>query len=180
VRQDEILITYDGPMIDHWELHEKFVCTCGAPNCYGAQGLQVLVPRATTRAGVRRRTLRAGVGAVPGTAGHLAADADELRARSRAVDWERTAVYRPERREAPHRRAKRAHQRRLCGGPQRDQGGRLTDEHDPNGGPDRCCDLLAGPCPRPLQPDLSHAGRQPAIGHRPERPPVRHDQPGCG
>ncbi len=106
VRKDEILITYDGPIIDHptrysiqiddhqhiegtaesnaclnhscapntyvdwkgvflralrdiqpseeltcnylttdWELHEKFVCTCGAPNCYGeVKGFKYLSP----------------------------------------------------------------------------------------------------------------------------------------
>lgn len=106
VRKGEILITYDGPLIDHatrysiqiddnlhiegtaesnaclnhscapntyvdwngvslralrdieagaeltcnylttdWELHEKFVCTCGAPNCYGeVKGLKYLSP----------------------------------------------------------------------------------------------------------------------------------------
>ena len=47
-------------------------------------------------------------------------------------------------RDAPHRRAKPAHQRRLREGLQRGQRGRLTHEHDPNAGPDRCCDLLAG------------------------------------
>jgi hypothetical protein len=106
VRKDEILITYNGPTIDHptrysiqiddglhidgtvdsssslnhscspnayvdwkgvflralrdiqageeltcnyqttdWELHEKFVCTCGAPNCYGdIKGFKYLSP----------------------------------------------------------------------------------------------------------------------------------------
>lgn len=106
VRKDEILITYDGPIIDHptrysiqidenrhidgtpesnsylnhscapntyvdwrgvflralrdietgeeltcnylttdWELHETFVCTCGAPNCYGElRGFKYLRP----------------------------------------------------------------------------------------------------------------------------------------
>ena len=58
-------------------------------------------------------------------------------------------------------RAERAHQCRLRGGLQRGQGGRLTHEHDPNGGRDRCCDLLAGPSDGALEPDLSHAGRQP-------------------
>jgi len=29
-----------------WELHEKFVCRCGAPNCYGAiRGLKYLSPQ---------------------------------------------------------------------------------------------------------------------------------------
>jgi SET domain-containing protein len=106
VRKDEILIAYDGPIIDHptrysiqideslhidgtpdsnsylnhscspntyvdwkgvflralrdidageeltcnyltadWELHEKFVCTCGTPNCYGElKGFKYLSP----------------------------------------------------------------------------------------------------------------------------------------
>jgi SET domain-containing protein len=107
VRKDEILITYDGPIIDHptrysiqteenvhidgtpesnaylnhscapntyvdwkgvvlralrdieageeltcnylttdWELHERFVCSCGAPNCYGElKGFKYLSPQ---------------------------------------------------------------------------------------------------------------------------------------
>ena len=93
-----------------------------------------------------RRTLRAAADAVPASTGRLATNAAELRERPRAMGRERAAVHRPERRDAPHRRAERAHQCRLRGGLQRDQGGRLTHEHDPNGGPDRCCDLLAGPC----------------------------------
>ena len=73
-----------------------------------------------------RRALRAAAGAVPASARHLAANAAELRDRSRAVGRERAAVPRPERRDAPHRRAERAHQRRLRGGLQRGQGARLT------------------------------------------------------
>ncbi len=111
IRQDEILITYDGPLLNHptrhsiqidenshiegtpesnaylnhscapntyvdwkgvflralrdiepgkeltcnylttdWELHEKFVCTCGAPNCYGElKGFKYLSPEQQRR-----------------------------------------------------------------------------------------------------------------------------------
>ena len=67
---------------------------------------------------------------------------------------------------------------RLRGGLQRDQGGRLTHQHDPNRGRDRCCDLLARPSDGALEPDLSHAGRQPELGHRRERSLVRDGEPG--
>ncbi len=80
--------------------------------------------------------------------------------------------------DAPHPRAERAHQSRLRGGLQRDQGDRLTYQHNANAGPDRCCDLLAGPSDGALEPDLSHAGRQPEPGHRRERSLVRDGEPG--
>ena len=69
---------------------------------------------------------------------------------------------------------------RIRGGLQRDQGGRLTHQHNANRGPDRCCDLLAGPSDGALEPDLSHAGRQPELGHRRQRSLLRDGEPGCG
>jgi hypothetical protein len=59
IRKNEILITYGGPSIDHprcvtsrlvkrspatdWEPHERVVCHCGAPHCYGElKGLKYL------------------------------------------------------------------------------------------------------------------------------------------
>ena len=36
-------------------------------------------------------------------------------------------------------------------------------QHNPNTGPDRCCDILAGPSDGALEPNLSHAGRQPNL-----------------
>ena len=45
-------------------------------------------------------------------------------------------------------------------------------------GRDRCCDLLAGPSDGALEPDLSHAGRQPELGHRRQRSLVRDGEPG--
>src|SRR5437879_3019566 len=79
-----------------------------------------------------------------------AAGTAEARQRHRAVGRERAAMPSPEHRDAPHRCAKRTHQRGLHRGLQRDQGGRITHEHDSHTRPDLCCDLLAGPCPRAL------------------------------
>src|SRR5437899_2835531 len=84
----------------------------------------------------------------------IAANTAELRERPRAVGRQRTAVHRPERGDAPHRWAERAHQCRIRGGLQRSQGARLAHKHDPNTGSDRCCDLLAGPSDGALEPSL--------------------------
>ena len=127
-----------------------------------------------------RRTLRTGANSVPNSAGYLATDAAELRERPCTLGRERAAVPRSERSDAPHGWTEPAHQHRIRGGLQRDQRGRLPNEHNSNAGPNRCCDLVAGPSDGALEPDLSHAGRQPELEHRRQRSPVRDGKPGCG
>ena len=94
-------------------LYDAYIA--GLPdNPPGSKAAGIAIGEATAAAMLtsadERRTLRAAADAVPASAGHLAADAAELRERPRAVGRERAAVHRPERRDAPHRRAERAHQ----------------------------------------------------------------------
>ena len=100
----------------------------------------------------RRRPRRAVLVRARHRAGGLAADAAELRARSRPVGGQRPAVRRAARSAAALRLAEPAHQPRLCARPQRGQAGGLAGEHDPQRRPDRGGDLLAGPPARDLEP----------------------------
>ena len=94
-------------------LYDAYIA--GLPdNPPGSKAAGIAIGEATAAAMLHRaderRTLWAAAGSVPASAGRLATDAAELRERPRTVGGERTAVHRPERREAPHRRAERAHQ----------------------------------------------------------------------
>ena len=92
----------------------------------------------------------------------------------------RPAVPGPGRRHAPDRRPQRPHERRIRGGLQRGEAGRLPDQHDAHRGSDGGGDLLAGQRDRDLEPRLPEPRPRTGSRHRGQRSPLRDDQPGRG
>ena len=100
--------------------------------------------------------------------------------RPNALGRLRPAVPGPGRRQAPDRRPQRPHERRIRGGLQRGEEGRLPDQRDAHGGSDGGRDLLAGQRDRDLEPRLPGPRSRTRARHRRQRSSVRDDQPGRG